>query len=118
MIRLNDRELSILRCLAVAPRTQDSFTFGPDPLSKNAVRAYFARLVDLGFAAPPPRQDASYTITEAGLAFLAAGPEIVQSRIWGSASTKEPYVSEISKEPARGAAAMVAFGLPSLGFGA
>jgi hypothetical protein len=92
MIRLNDRELSILRCLAVAPRTQDSFTFGPDPLSANAVRAYLKTLVEAEFIALPPRRDCGYPVTQEGLDHLARlRAETTPSRIWGNASTTVPY---------------------------
>jgi hypothetical protein len=119
-IRLNDRELGILRAIAAGPRTKHSFTYGTLPLSENAVDAYLKTLTDAEFITLPPRRDCDYPVTQAGLDYLARlRSETASSRIWCNASTLPgSYKGEISKEPARGAAALVAFGLPSLGFGA
>lgn len=84
MKRLNDRQMGMLRCVAIEPRTAHSFTHGPASISPHIVLVYLDHMVAAGLIVLAGK---SYTATEKGRALLDAQPEPVVSRYYGNAST-------------------------------
>jgi hypothetical protein len=90
-MRLNDRELGLLRCIAIGPRTLHSFTHGPAPCAPHVIKVYLDRQVEAGFIEAPLRADGPYTIAAEGLEFLANRPAVVPPKTYGSMSTAGAY---------------------------
>lgn len=112
MIPLEQKE-RLLKAIAYAPRELKHFTQGAvhNTVSARHVERWLAEIADEGLIVKG--EDGCYSLTDQG--WREREPSnLAPSRQYGNASPERPpYVSEI-KPPARGEAAMVAYGLPSL----
>lgn len=92
---MNERKIRILRALAIGPRTELSFTNGvlSDSIAPIHIKRYLGELVTDGYATVSMRD--VFTITDAGREAAESREAITPSRIYGNASTSEPYRSPV-----------------------
>lgn len=109
---MNQRQTDLLKSIAHQPRRLHDMTTGVDSISPHCLLTYIEDFVAEGYVSAPEHHRQPYVITDAGLAFLAALPQIAASQVWGPCSTSRDYRSEF-RPPARGDGALRAFGLPS-----
>lgn len=109
---MTPRQAEMLKRIAHTPRTAESFTGSDaDSLLHEHAERYLLELQAEGYVY---QDGAKWHATEDGRRYFAEQPAAAQSRLWGPWSTSSRYVPPKS-EPARGAACMAAYRLPSRG---
>jgi hypothetical protein len=114
-MKINARELALLRAISHQPRTSHSLTHAENGVadvqcSPHVFHAYLAHLTDLGLIEAPERHDGKYTASGEGIAYLANLPQVAPSTLICPASMKDPYVPVVGYQRNDGLKHLRSFG--------
>lgn len=90
-MKLNTRQLELLRSIAHAPRRLHDMTGGLESCAPATVHGWLDHFVEAGFVTEPQTHREPYTITEDGRCYLDSLPQIVPAVLICAASMREPY---------------------------